>query len=258
MKQSRLKGKTDLRRVPWLPWGANGTSPNGRENGLPLFASADTTVIGERFRVLRTRVQAAGPGTFMISSALGQEGKTLCTMNLALALSMRIDTGVILVDADLRRSSAGVHFGVEEGAGLADCLMGEARWQDCLFTTKYDRLRLLPAGRRTALAPELLASERMQTIVAELKAAHPQHYILFDTPPILLTADPLVLARHMDHVLLVVRAGLTPRTAVSRAIESLGADCFMGIVFNDATDSIADYYHYGSRYYYGDHKGSSS
>ncbi len=250
-------GNNGLHRFRWFPWGPKSTGLNGRENGVPLFASGGRTMIGEQFRVLRTRVEAAGPGTFMISSALGQEGKTLCAVNLTLALSMRIGTDVILVDADLRRSSAGVHFGVEEGPGLVDCLMGEARWQDCLITTKYERLRLLPAGRRTAMAPELLASERMQTVVAELKAALPQHYVLFDTPPILLTADPLVLARHMDRVLLVVRAGVTPRIAVSKAIQSLGANCFMGIVFNDAKDSVSDYYHYRNRYFYTGGNGSN-
>jgi protein-tyrosine kinase len=258
MSESQVKGEHGRRHFLRIPWSGKGTSRNGREHGLPLFAAADGTVIGEQFRVLRTRVEAAGPGTFMISSALGQEGKTLCAMNLTLALSMRIDAGVILVDADLRRSSAGVSFGITGGPGVADCLMGEARWQDCLVTTKYDGLRLLPSGRRTALAPELLASARMQTVVAELKVAFPQHYILFDTPPILMTADPLVLARHMDHVLLVVRAGVTPRAAVSKAIEALGADCFMGIILNDATDSVSDYYHYRHQYAYADRNGSDS
>lgn len=237
-------------RSRWLPWNPTRARQNGQEYPLPMLAAADGTLVGEQFRVLRSRIETVGPGTLMITSALAQEGKTLCAMNLALALSLRIDAGVILVDADLRRPSAGASFGVKGGPGLAECLIGDARWQDCLVTTTFDSLRLLPAGRRTAMAPELLGSERMQAVVAELKAQHPHHYILFDSPPILLTADPMVIARRMDHVLLVVRAGMTPRASVLKAIKVLGSDRFLGVVLNGVRDSVSDYYHYGGQHNY--------
>ena len=236
------------RRFSRLPWDAKSASRNGPD--LPFLASADGSVIGEQFRVLRARIEVVGPGTLMITSALAQEGKTLCAMNLAFALSMRADRGVILVDADLRRPSAGASFGIKKGPGLVDYLLGEARWQDCLVNTAHDGLRVLPAGRRTAMAPELLGNERMQTLVAELKRDFPQHHILFDAPPILLTADPMVIARCMDHVLLIVRAGVTPQASVSKAIQVLGVDRFLAIVLNDATDNVSDYFYYGGQYNY--------
>ena len=238
------------RRFRWFPRSAKGATSNGNGHYLPLVAAGDRTVTGEQFRVLRSRIETVGPGALMVTSAVAQEGKTLCAMNLALALSLRIDAGVVLVDADLRRPSAGASFGVKGGRGLADCLLGEARWQDCLVTTKHDSLRLLPAGRRTSVAPELLGSERMQAVVAELKREFPADYILFDTPPILLTADPMVIVRHMDHVLLVVRAGMTPRASVLKAIKVLGADRFLGVVLNDATQNVFNMYHYGGQYGY--------
>jgi protein-tyrosine kinase len=166
---------------------------------------------------------------------------------------MGIGSGVILIDADLRRPAAGALFGSHGRAGLLECLTGEARWQDCLLPTLYEGLQVLPAGGRSGIAAELLGSEQMGAIIAQLRLEFPQHRILFDTPPILLTADPLVMARHMDHILLVVRAGVTPRRAVSQAIEALGADRFLGVVLNDATDNASDYYHYSGRYFYGGH-----
>jgi protein-tyrosine kinase len=237
----------------WLPWRHNGNGQNGREPAIPwLIAPERRTVVAEQFRVLRTRIEMVGPATFMITSALDQEGKTLCAVNLAVALAMGVGSGTILVDADLRRPSAGSHFGGHGHAGLLDCLAGDARWQDCLMSTPHERLKVLPAGSRSAMAAELLASERMQAIIAEMKAEFPQHRILFDTPPILLTADPVTVAPFMDYVVLVVRAGVTPRRAVSKAIESLGADRFLGIILNDATDHVSDHYYYGSRYSYTD------
>ncbi|HVO25005.1 MAG TPA: polysaccharide biosynthesis tyrosine autokinase [Candidatus Margulisiibacteriota bacterium] len=202
--------------------------------------------------MLRTRIEIEKPGTIMITSALDQEGKSLCATNLAIALSRRIGPGVILVDADLRHSSVAAYFGLTEGPGLADCLMGDAQWRDCLVATKHYGLRVLPAGRQTSMACELLGSERMHALTAEIKAELPYHHIVFDTPPILLTADPLVVARYMDHVLLVVRAGVTPRAAVLKAVEALGPDRILGIVFNGATESLSHYYYYGRRYGYPD------
>ncbi|MCK6554783.1 polysaccharide biosynthesis tyrosine autokinase [Candidatus Binatia bacterium] len=210
----------------------------------PLFKAGRGTAVGERFRVLRSRIETVGFGTFMVTSALDQEGKTLCATNLAFALSTSLGAGVILVDADLRRPNVGSWFGIRGGNGLADCLLGDARWSECLRATEHQHLRLLPAGRESGLSTELLASDRMATLLTEIKAANPRHYVIVDAPPLLLTADPLVLARHVDHVLLVVRAGITPRAAVQKAIEMLGSERFLGIVLNGTEGNLSDYYQY--------------
>ena len=241
-----------FRWIPRIPFVRNGHNRNGLGNEIPwLIAPHHRSVVAEQFRVLRTRIETLGPCTLMITSALDREGKTLCTVNLAVALAMGIGAGVILIDADLRRPAAGALFGSHGRAGLLECLTGEARWQDCLMPTSYEGLQVLPAGGRSVIAAELLGSEQMREIVTQMRSEYPQHRILVDTPPILLTADPLVVARHMDHILLVVRAGVTPRRAVTQAIEALGADRFLGVVLNDATDSASDHYYYGGRYSYG-------
>lgn len=212
------------------------------------------TPMGEQFRVLRSRIETAGFGTYMITSALEREGKTLCATNLAFALADSLGAaGVILVDADLRRPSVGAWFGLRGGPGLADCLLGDAHWSTCLHETGHPALRVLPAGRESSRSTELLGSERMAVVLDEMKEAHPQHYVVVDAPPLLLTADPLVLARHVDRVLLVVRAGITPRAAVAKAIDILGSERFLGIVLNGTTETFTERYQYGyGRYgYYG-------
>ena len=249
--RARVRGR---RWRTWLPWLRG--SRNGHYDGRPFVVPSQGGLIGEQFRVLRTRIEVERPGTIMITSALDQEGKSLCAANLAIALSMRIGPGVILVDADLRHSSLAAYFGIGQGPGLADCLMGDAQWRDCLVATKYYGLRVLPAGGQTSMACELLGSERMHALTAEIKAELPSHHIVFDTPPVLLSADPLVVARYMDHVVLVVRAGVTPRDAVLKAVEALGPDRLMGIVFNGATRNISHYYNYGGGYVYPDSTGS--
>ncbi len=245
------RGKPRRHRSGLLSWWRSGAGRNGRDSALPVLEADQQSVLSEHFRVLRTHIEMAGPGAFMVTSALDQEGKTLCAVNLALALAMGIGAHVLVVDADLRHPSVAPSMGLEGGPGLTECLLGEAAWRDCLRSTGCKNLQVLPAGRRTGQAPELLGSERMQRLVSELKAEFPERHIVFDAPPILLTADPMILARYMDHALLVVRAGVTPRAAVLKAIAELGAESFLGIILNDVTDNVSDYYYYGYGSQYG-------
>jgi len=243
----------------WLPRWFRQTSSNGKlDVSFPLLVSPrhDTTV-GEQFRVLRTRIESVGHGTFMVTSALDQEGKTLCAANLAVALSMSLGPGVILVDADLRSPSIASGFGLQDTPGLVDYLRGDAQWEQCLRSTAHERLQVLPAGHSSAMSTELLTSDRMPALLVELKSRFPDRYLLIDAPPLLLTADPILLARHAEHVLLVVRADVTPRDAVIKAIEALGAERFLGVIFNGATESVSNYYYYG-RDRYGGHGASST
>lgn len=226
-------------------------SGNGHaEQGDPMMGALPGTLIAEQFRLLRTRVEMAGPGTVMITSALDNEGKTSCAINLARTLAMSIGGGVILVDADLRHPSTAHVLGIRTNPGLVDVLTGESDWRSCVHEMDEGRLRVIPAGTSSSIAPELLGSPRLTQVIEELKAEFPRHFVVFDAPPLLLTVDPLVLARHVDHVLLVVRAGVTPRAAVIKAIESLGPERLRGIVFNGATAQLGHYYHYRD-YYYG-------
>jgi protein-tyrosine kinase len=240
------------RRFGWLQrlraMGAVSKNGRGKHQPAVLVSASRETAFGEQFRILRTRIEMAGPGTVMITSALDQEGKTLCASNLAVALSLRMGAGVVLVDADLRHPSVAPYFGLRGGPGLVDCLQGDTRWQDCIVKTAYERLSILPAGCRSDRAPELLGSERMGAVMSELKSQYPTYHIVVDAPPLLLTADPMVIARQMDHILLVVRAGVTPRAAVLKAVETIGPNRVFGVILNDATDSFSHYYYYNGRY----------
>jgi protein-tyrosine kinase len=249
---------TRPKRFRWRPhwWGRAVRNGKASQDSAVLISPHERSGLSEQFRVLRTRIETAGPGCLMVTSALDQEGKTLCATNLAVALSMSIGAGVVLVDADLRHPSVASGLGLANRPGLVDYLLGEAEWQDCLKPTQHEYLQVLPAGRGSALSTELLGSERMNRLTTELKAGFPGHFLIFDAPPLLLTADPLVLARHMDHVVLVVRAGVTPREAVMKAVEGLGADRFLGAIFNDATRLVSHYYHYYGRYPYGEGTGA--
>ena len=225
---------------------------DGRRAAAPawplLITPEGTGDMAEPFRVLRSSLLGLAGGTIMVTSALDQEGKTLCAANLAISLSLPVSADVVLVDLDLRRPSLGSRFGLRAGPGVVECLLGEAAWRDCLQATPYPRLKILSAGGHSHASPELLASEALRRMLADMRAFAETHFVLFDTPPVLLTADARTLVGEMDHVVLVVRAASTPKSAVQKAVQALGTEKMLGVVFNQAMVQFSDYYRYGKRY----------
>jgi Mrp family chromosome partitioning ATPase len=120
---------------------------------------------------------------------------------------------------------------------------------DYVQETSIPGLRLLPAGKSTSQSSELLASERMKMLIEEIAARFSSDQVIIDTSPVLSTSDPLILSRHLDGLLMVVRAGKTPRDCLAEAIKLVGADKIMGLVLNGAElgRSARYYYYYGQQ-----------
>ena len=120
---------------------------------------------------------------------------------------------------------------------------------DVLRPGPIERLTILPAGPPSARARELIAS-RIDVLVEDLKC----HFdiIVFDTPPLLGFADTLNIAAAVDELLLVVRAGKTPREYVQVAIEQLRnvRAPVAGIVLNSVKSQLSPYYHWYSDNHY--------
>ena len=92
--------------------------------------------------------------------------------------------------------------------------------QQLVQDTFLPGLKVLPAGKPTHFAPELLAREKMTFVMNELRSAYPNYLMIIDSPPVMATPDPLVIARHVDGVLIVVRAGKTPRDYLAKSLQS--------------------------------------
>lgn len=203
-------------------------------SSLQLLLDASSPAY-EAFRSLRTtiRFQAEenAQKSLVVTSAGPQEGKSLVSTCLATSLA-QLGLRVTLVDANLRSPSLHTVLGVSQEPGLADYLSGAAGpslQEDC----GTDGLSLLSAGAVPDNAPELLDSQRMANLIADL-AAKSDHVIL-DTPPLLTAADAAALARFVDGVLLVVRANQSRRDQIQRAkamLAQINAHV-LGVVFND-------------------------
>jgi capsular exopolysaccharide synthesis family protein len=204
----------------------------------------------EQYKILREQVKRlrkeAGIDAFTVTSPVKKDGKTTVAVNLAATLALDYEEGVILIDGDLRCPSVHRYFKSSQTPGLTDYLLSNAklRIKSLVQQTELPGLRILPAGKSSHFAPELLARERMTDVLHEVRAEFPGHQIIIDSPPILSTPDPLVIARHVDGVLLVVRAGKTPRDYLTKAIQSLNSNKIMGVVLNGVELGMASKYYY--------------
>jgi protein-tyrosine kinase len=186
----------------------------------------------------------------LVSSALPGEGKTFTTLNLALSMAREQDISVLLIDADLPRAHLSRMLGVAQEPGLLNALHDESiDVESLVLRTDTRGLSVLPSGGTTDSASELLGSERMVEIAARLVARNPRRLALFDCSPILASSEVRALVRIPGQIILVARAGETPRQALINAIAHVDGRKLSGVVLNDAFIGRGEgYYDYASYY----------
>jgi capsular exopolysaccharide synthesis family protein len=190
-----------------------------------------------------------------VTSGQPGEGKTTTVINTAISLA-QLGASVLVVDGDLRRPSAHKMFEISQSQGLSTYLSREIELEPLIQKLQIPNLSLLPCGPVPPNPAELISSEKMKTMVRELRSKY--DHILIDSPPLMNVTDPVILSTLVDGVILVVHGGRSSRQVVQRTrqeLTSVGAKIF-GVVLNnvDMRREGYDSYYYYSRYYgrYGD------
>jgi len=215
--------------------------------------------IADEFRVIKRPLIAniAEPAAsrvpcanlIMVTSSLPGEGKTFTAINLAMSIAMEIDRTVLLVDADVARPSLPQALGIPDGPGLLDVLEGRVKdIGEVLHPTNVEKLTFVTSGRMHARASEMLASDAMTSLLAELSERYPDRVVIFDSPPQLVTTEARVLATHMGQVVFVVAAAQTLQSEVSRALAMIEACPIKLLVLNKVEASGKAAYGYGYGY----------
>jgi protein-tyrosine kinase len=183
----------------------------------------------------------------LLTSAVPGDGKTFMTINLALSMARERDASVLLVDGDLPRAQISHVLGVDNEPGLLNALRDDTLDIESLVLDSDIRgLEVLPAGSPADGASELIASARMRDIAAKLISRNSRRLVLFDSPPLLVSSEARALVRVPGQVLLVARAGHTPREAIVEALTHVDKSRLFGLVLNDGhADSGSSYYGYG-------------
>jgi Mrp family chromosome partitioning ATPase len=199
------------------------------------------------YKILRTRLlqrlAAKQWRSVAVTSTTAGDGKTLTSINLAMALSQEPNTRVCLVDLDLQRPQVAAQMGLHCERGLGDYLLGEAEALQVMYNCGSPSLVVIPNTRTFDHSSEMLASTRMLELQRVIAAEMPRHIVIFDMPP-LTSDDVLTFAPRVDAVLLVVAEGRTERASLLKAKELIAEMNLLGVVLNCSSerDGAAAYY----------------
>jgi non-specific protein-tyrosine kinase len=221
---------------------------NVLKKGKVISLFHDIDKIGQ-IKTLRTQtlnyLNKVNGNSLLITSANPYEGKTFTAINLGVSIAQELDRTVLLVDADLRKHKnshkdfATDFFGTDMTEGLSNYLLGQAEIPDLLLNPGIDRLVLLPAGRPLPNSAELLGSPRMVMLVNDIKSRYSDdRIIIFDCSSLLSCADPLVLSRYADGILLIVEQERTTETELQKALELLKEKPVFGTVLNKSKSKV--------------------
>jgi len=244
----------DLERVPTYPWSPSLTY-------VPTLGDRGESI--EQFRSLRSRVyefHLQNPlKTIVVSSGMPGEGKTFVAANLAVSLARNKNQNVLLIDGDLRRPSLHGILGAPAGPGLAEYLTGAADLAEIIQRNEpsgadaseesrpFPSLFFIGAGKNSEGSAEFLASYRVEEMMTALSAHF--SWIIIDSPPALVFADAVDLARTADAVLLVARGASTPYDVAQRTQAAFATSRVLGFVLNAVRNApnTGSYYYYGRK-----------
>ena len=205
-------------------------------------------IFGEAFRTLRSSILFMGqteprPNTFIITSAVPEEGKSTIASNLAISLAVA-SSRTLLVDADLRRGRLNRLFKIPNRNGLIEVLQGKLTLDDAILNTEIENLHFIPRGQTVSNSGELLLSETMQDIIKRVKSEY--DYV------ILATDDTTSFASKVDAILYVVRSTTIRLRQVKVAVDNLKMRSanIAGFIMNFADTRGMDYYYYNKYQYY--------
>jgi len=205
----------------------------------------------------REGARSAENNIVLVTSAIPGEGKTFTALNLALSIARDRDLEVLLVDGDVAQPSLTASLGLTGRPGITNLLRDTSlQLDDLVYTTNIPRLEVVPAGARQDNAPELFASARMATVVAELCARASPGVVIVDSPPVLATNEAQVMTRYAGQVLMVVRADYTEQRVLAEALTLVDRGRPVSAVLNRVEPSLVSRYY--SHYYYGYGKGPTT
>jgi capsular exopolysaccharide synthesis family protein len=212
------------------------------------------STVAELCRTVRTNIQFMSPDQVLkklvVTSAAPLEGKTTVTISLGISIA-QAGKRVLVVSSDMRRPRVHEPFGFRGAKGISNWIVDDATTDEILCSTVVPNLHMLPCGPIPPNPAEILQADKFRRLVEELERRFDQ--ILFDSPPVGIVSDPLILSVLSDGVILVVRAGSTSKEMVRQAHKKLRAvnAHILGCVLNNLDLKASGYgYDYYQRGYY--------
>jgi capsular exopolysaccharide synthesis family protein len=205
---NNIKDKSDIEKITSIP--VLGTVTKGKKYAKLVTEYDSRAPLLESFRSIRANLQymMANQESKVIgfTSSTSGEGKTFCAVNLGIIMSQS-GKRIVLIDADMRKSTVDAYFDIDTRTGLSSYLIGNSSLQEVVKPTKINNLHVIMAGPTPPNPFELLNLPRMEVLFNELK----QHfdYVIVDAPPLGLVSDYLVFSRHIHTGIYVTRYNYT-------------------------------------------------
>ena len=230
----------------------------GAVDVAPLLPDDERHTFVESMRSLRSSifflpVEGPPPRTFLVTSAVPNEGKSTVALNFAITMAM-FDVRVLLVDGDLRRGELHHALDLPNGAGFGDVLNGDCALQSAVQQKRVPGLSLLSRGSTVQNPGELFLSTDTDRF---LRAADAQYdYVIMDSAPVTAADDTSSLAPKVHATLFVFRFATSSMRISQKALDTLRERQVnvLGLVCNDVDESLQDYYYYRYSEYYGSQK----
>jgi len=221
---------------------------------LPDPSNVNEGVAGAAYRMLRTRLlQKLRNNNWMtlaITSPGAGEGKSVTTLNLALNMAREKANDVFLLDLDLRNPSICRFLGVTPPRELSSYFAGAGDPAETLYSIGLANLAIAGSSEPSANASELIATHRLEELLAYISSISAHPVVLIDLPPLLVTDEALLVAPRVDATALVVAEGRTRRDSLVRAKQLLADYTFAGVVLNCSTETFGADSYYGYAYGY--------
>jgi succinoglycan biosynthesis transport protein ExoP len=233
-----------------------GQIPKEKSKGAVTLLQPDDArhVFAESYRNVRSSIffmpyEGPRPKTFLITSAVPNEGKSTISANLAITMALS-GAKTLLIDGDLRRGALREAFDIQSKIGFAEVLKQEVNWREVVVPTSHPSLFVLPRGNSLSQPSEHLLRESTDVFLKDIYNHY--DYIIIDSSPVLAADDSTSLAPKIDATLFIVRLSYTSARLTRKALELLyhRQVHVPGVILNYVDTSLPEYYYYQYAEYY--------
>ncbi|MBK6776495.1 MAG: polysaccharide biosynthesis tyrosine autokinase [Flavobacteriales bacterium] len=238
-----IADQDELKRLSPIPLLA--TIPSSKRKRITM--DEPKSLLAEAFRTARINLQylnADAPRQVVgFTSSSSGEGKTFCALNLATVMALS-GKRAVLVDADMRRPRVQETLELKDGPGLSNILIGDAALDSVIRRTDIPGLDVITAGPIPPNPLELVESPHMEEFFKQLRARY--DHVIIDASPMGLVSEFVILMRHIDVTLYVVRERHTHRRDL-RLVNGLHANGKLGridLLLNDVAKGNSSGYGY--------------
>ncbi|MFC1709246.1 polysaccharide biosynthesis tyrosine autokinase [Candidatus Omnitrophota bacterium] len=206
----------------------------------------------EAYRAIRTSVlfsitEEHPLKSIVITSPGPQEGKTMTLCNIGITMAQN-RSRVLLVDADMRKPRLHKIFKKKTKIGLSSFLSGQSGFNEVVQETDINNLFLICSGFHPPDPSELISSRKMEDFIKIAKESF--DFVIFDTPPMAVVTDAIILSKVADGIAVVLESGKTRRRMLPRIAKALqeARVRVIGVVLNKISLGGSDYQYYSSYY----------